>query len=389
MNNWIKTIPIQKVIEYRRHIHQYPELSFKEFKTADYVETILKTIENVEIIRPTQTSVLATIKGQYPGKTILLRADMDALPMQEETGLEFTSMIENVAHTCGHDTHTAMLLGSVHVLSTLTDQLHGTVKFIFQHAEELNPGGAIEIVKTGLLDDVDAVLGLHIMTDKEVGTIHLKPEGPTTTAADGFSLKIQGKGSHGSMPHLGVDPIIVGVQIVNQLQTIVSRICPPDELAVITIGEFKAGVAPNVIADTAYLSGNIRTTNEKTREKITETIKKMIHNICDSYHATYELDYQHSYPAVINDKDLSAQIKTSAQKVLGEENVFDAPLMTASEDFAYYQQVAPSTYIQLGGGLAKDGYEYANHNPKFMINEEALEAGIKVEVQSVLDYLKG
>lgn len=191
------------------------------------------------------------------------------------------------------------------------------------------------------------------------------------------------------MPHLGIDPIIVGSLIVSQLQTIVSRICPPDELVVITIGEFRVGVAPNVIADTAYLSGNIRTTNEKTREKITETIKRMIHNICDYYQATYELDYQHSYPAVVNDKALSAQIKASAQKVLGEDKVFDAPLITASEDFAYYQQVAPSTYIQLGGGLAKDGFEYANHHPKFMIDEDAFEAGIKVEVQSVLDYLKG
>lgn len=388
MKDWFKKIPEQEMIEWRRHIHQHPELSFKEFNTAAFVEEKLRSFKNIEIKKPAETSVLGILKGDHEGKKILLRADMDALPMQEESGLPFQSEVANVAHTCGHDTHTAMLLAAAKVLSEMKSELHGTVEFIFQHAEELNPGGAKAIVESGMIHDVDAVVGLHIIPNLVTGSIHVHTEGAATTAADGFFLHIQGVGSHGSMPQMGIDPIVVGTEIIEQLQTVVSRYVTPGELVVISIGEFKAGAAPNIIPDKAYMSASIRTVNEMTRQKVAQRIKDIIDNTCKTYGATYDLDYQFSYPAVINDKHISEIVMESAKEVLGESMVREAPLTSASEDFAYYRNVAPIAFIQLGGGTADEGCGFANHHPKFMIQESAMAAGVKTEVQTVLNYLK-
>lgn len=388
MKEWFDKIPVQEMIEWRRHIHENPELSFEEFKTSAFVEEKLRSFGNIEIEKPVGTSVLGIIKGAKEGKTILLRADMDALPMQEEGELPFRSKVKSVAHTCGHDTHTAMLLATAKVLSEMKDELHGTVKLIFQHAEEKEPGGATQIIETGVLNDVDAVVGLHIIPNLKTGSIHIHKEGAATTAADGFFLNIQGKGSHGSMPQNGVDPIIVGTQIINQLQTVVSRYVTPGELAVISVGEFKAGDAPNIIPDKAYMSASIRTVNEETRNKIEQRVKDIIDNVCKTYGATYDLNYIKSYMAVINDANLSEFVLNSAKEVLGEEMVFEAPMTSASEDFSYYQTIAPECFVILGGGTAEEGCGFANHHPKFMIQEEAMVSGVKTEVQTVLNFLK-
>lgn len=388
MKEWLANIPVKQMIEWRRHIHQNPELSYEEYKTSNYVEEILKSFGKIEIVRPTPTSVLATLKGKYEGKTILLRADMDALPMQEESDEDFASVVKNVAHTCGHDTHTAMLLATAKVLSEMQDQLHGTVKFIFQHAEEKNPGGAKEIIATGLLNDVDAAVGVHIIPRLKKGSIHIHLDGAATTAADGFFLNIQGKGSHGSMPQNGIDPIVVGTQIVNQLQTIPSRFTTPGELVVVSVGEFKSGDAPNIIPDKAYMSASVRTIQEDTRHKVAKRIHDIIENVCSTYGATYDLDYIYSYPAVINDKALSNLVMDSAKEVLGDDMVFEAPITSASEDFAYYREVAPICFVQLGGGSVEDGCEFANHHPKFKIQEDSMINGVKTEVQAVLNFLK-
>lgn len=388
MKPWFDLIPEDEMIDWRRHIHENPELSFKEYNTSDFVEEKLKSFGNIEIQRPTKTSVLGILKGDNAGKTILLRADMDALPMQEELDLPFKSKVDGVAHTCGHDTHTAMLLASAKVLSKLKGDIYGTVKFIFQHAEELNPGGAREIVASGLIDDVDAVVGLHIMTNLKTGSINIHLDGAATTAADGFFLDIIGKGSHGSMPQNGIDPIIIGVQIINQLQTIVSRDVTPGELAVISIGEFKSGDAPNIIPEKAYMSASVRTITEETRAMTKNKIKSIIDGICKIHGATYNLNYVDSYPAVINDKQLSQLVFDSAKEALGEEFVNEISISSASEDFAYYRKIAPICFMQLGGGLAEDGFGFANHNPKFNIDEDSFLNGVKAEVQSVLNFLK-
>ena len=388
MKEWFDKIPVEDMISWRRHIHENPELSFKEHKTADFVEEKLRSFGNIEIVKPTETSVLGVLRGAKEGKTILLRADMDALPMQEESGLPFESKVSGVAHTCGHDIHTAMLLATAKVLSELKDSLCGTVKFIFQHAEELNPGGAQGIIDSGLISDIDAAVGLHIIPNIECGSIHVHSVGAATTAADGFFLNIQGKGSHGSMPQNGIDPIIVGTQIINQLQTVVSRYTTPGELAVITVGEFKAGDAPNIIPDKAYMSASIRTISEETRKKVELRVKEIIDNTCKTYGATYDLDYQFAYPAVINDQTVSELVMNSAREVLGEAMVKEAPLTSASEDFSNYRQIAPICFVQLGGGTAEEGCGFANHHPKFMINEESMISGVKTEVQTVLNFLK-
>ena len=379
---WVDLIPAQKVIEWRRHIHQHPEVSFEETNTSDYVASVLESFGNIEITRPTDTSVLGILQGAHPGRTVAFRADMDALPVQEETGVPYASTVPGVMHACGHDTHTAMLLGTAATFSKLQDQVKGTIYFLFQHAEEQHPGGARDIIATGVLDEVDAFFGLHVLPNYPVGHVGILPDGAASTAADSFSLSIQGKGSHGSMPHLGVDPIVIGAEIVGGLQSIVSRNTPPGEMAVLSIGTFKAGDAPNVIADKAELAGTVRTTTPETRKLIQERTESIVENLTRAYNAYYDLDYEKSYPAIINDPSLNELTRTSAISILGEDKVFDAEMMTASEDFAYYAQLAPVSYFALGIG---DGV--ANHHPKFNPDERAFINGVKVQVQLLLDYL--
>lgn len=372
-----------QVIEWRRHIHQNPELSFKETNTAEYVEQILKKLGNIEVSRPMATSVIGILKGGKPGKTVAFRADMDALPVQEETGLPFASSVKGVSHACGHDAHTAMLLGTATTLSKMQKQIPGTVYFIFQHAEESYPGGAQEIIKSGALKGIDAFFGVHVVPNLPAGTIGILPSGAASTNSDGFNLTIQGKGSHGSMPNLGVDPIVVGAEIVTNLQTIISRNVAPGEMAVITIGRFQSGKANNVIPETADLGATVRTTTDETRKLVAERIKTMVNDICHAYGAKANLDYIFSYPAIQNSKELCELARKAAIQAIGKDNVVDVPRMTASEDFSYYKEVAPTCFIVLGVG---DGP--ANHSPKFNLDEKALSNGVKAEVQIVMDYLK-
>lgn len=385
-NDWIDNIPKEKIVEWRRYLHQHPELSYKEYETSQFIYDTLSSFPNLELSRPTETSVLAILKGQGEGKTIALRADIDALPIQEESDVEFKSDVDGVMHACGHDTHTAMLLGAAHILSNMKDELSGTIKFIFQHAEEQTPGGAKQIVDAGVLEGVDEIYGLHILPNLKVGTLGVT-SGYTTTAADGFYLKIQGRGSHGAMPENSVDPIVVGSEIVMALQTIVSRNVKPSEMAVISVGEFNSGQAPNIIADTAKLSCTIRSLNEDVRDLLEKRVKEIIEHITKANGATYELDYIRGYSAVYNSPELAVKAKNAALKAIGEEFVYDAPMLMASEDFSAYASVVPACFLWLGGGTAEEGCGYMNHHPKFKIIEESMFNGTKVEVQIILDLL--
>lgn len=384
---WFKLIPQEQMIKWRRYFHAHPELSFKENKTSKEITQILASFDQITITHPTPTSVLGTIKGAYPGKKILLRADIDALPVKEETGLDFASQNDGVMHACGHDTHTAILLATTKVLTQLRSQLHGTVQVIFQHAEEQVPGGAKEIVASGQLHNLDAVIGLHIMTGLKAGTVNIVTDGPVTTGADAFDLTIQGKGSHGSMPQEGIDPITVGTEIINQLHTITSRFTPPKDLNVVTVGKFHSGVAVNVLPDTATIGGSVRTIDEDTRQAIANRIKKIVKNTCDTYGASYQLDYQFAYAAVINDPKIASLVKRCALKILPKEMVPAGTMMSASEDFSAYGKLAPLCFFLLGGGTEEEGYPYSNHSPKFIIAEDALLNGVKTEVESVLEFL--
>lgn len=388
MMDWFDQIPVEKITEWRRHLHQNPELSFQEYKTSQFIYDTLSTFPNLELSRPTETSVVATLVGTAgEGKTIALRADMDALPIQEETDVAFKSVNDGVMHACGHDTHVSMLLGAASVLSGMKDKIAGTVKFIFQHAEEQVPGGAQQLVDAGVLMDVDEIYGIHILPRLRAGSLGVVTTGYATTAADGFFLKIQGRGSHASTPELSIDPVVVGAHIVMALQTVVSRNVKPSEMAALSIGEFHSGQAPNIIADTASLSCSIRSTNEEVRDLIEERVKKVIHRVADAYGATVELDYVRGYSALYNTPELAMKAKESAARVLGDDLVYDSPMLMASEDFSAYTKVVPGCYMFLGGGLEEEGCGYMNHHPKFKILEESLVNGTKVEVQLILDLL--
>lgn len=379
--SWIQDVPFDKVIEWRRHFHQNPELSFQEINTSAYVADILSGLGNIEVRRPTPTSVLGVLHGAKPGRTVAFRADMDALPVAEETGLPFASKVNGVSHACGHDAHTAMLLGTAAALSGMQQDFAGTVYFIFQHAEEKHPGGARQIIDSGALRNVDAFFGMHVFSNFPKGKIGVLP-GAASTASDTIYLTINGKGSHGSQPHLGIDPVVTGAQIVMALQTIVARNVEPGEPAVVTVGKFHAGSAANVIPDTAELAATVRTITEATRKLVAERVKTIIDMITRANGATYELNYIVDCPVVENDPALTALAKASAIKVLGADQVFDATRHNGSEDFARYKELAPECMTLLGAGPGA-----TNHNPRFTFDESILGNGVKAQVQIILDYL--
>lgn len=378
----VGVIPTEKIIEWRRHLHQNPELSFHETNTGNYVESILKSFGTIEVLRPAKNSVVGILKGNLPGKKVGFRADMDALPIQEETDLAFASQNKGISHACGHDAHTAMLLGTASVLSKMQDQIKGTIVFIFQHAEEFHPGGAIDVVRSGVLDGIDAIFGMHVMPGLPVGHIGILPIGAASTSSDMFNLTIQGKGSHGSMPHLSIDPIVIGSSLVMNLQSIISRNVAPDRMAVLSIGKFQSGDAYNVIPNQAELAASIRTVDQETRELIENNVRKMVEHTVSQFGGTYDLEYINSYPFVNNNAELNQLARESAEKILGKDKVLDVPMMTASEDFAYYHQVAPINFMLLGTGEGE-----APHHPKFNINEAAFENGSKTSIQILLDFL--
>lgn len=367
---------------WRHRIHQNPELSYEERRTSRFVADRLRSMGNIEVIRPTETSVLGILRGGEPGPTVAFRADMDALPVDELTDFAFKSRVPGVSHACGHDMHTAMLLGTAQVLSAMQSQLPGTVYFLFQHAEEKAPGGAREIIDSGVLKGVDAIFGAHVTPGYPVGSIGLLPAGAASTAADGFFLTIEGKGSHGSKPEQGIDPIVTGAEIVLALQSIVSRNVTPGEMAVVSIGRFRSGDAPNVIPEKAELAASIRTITPQTRKIVEQRVRTIVDGICKANGTTYELNYVISYPAVQNDDTLRTLAGKSAVRAVGREMVFEAPRMSASEDFAYYGEVAPVYFFILGVG---DGP--ANHNPAFHADDEAMLNGVKTEAQMLWDYL--
>lgn len=384
---WIKYLDEETIINWRHWLHQHPELAFQEYETSQYIVNALTEMGNIEVIRPTKTSVLGIIKGEKPGKTIGLRADIDALPISEESDLPYKSQTEGVMHACGHDTHAAMLLGAAAILSKITDQLHGTVKLIFQHAEELTPGGALDIIASGCLDDVDYFYGSHVFAPKTVGTFETI-SGPCMASQDSFNLRIQGKGAHGSMPEQSIDPIMIGANIVMNLNQIVSRNVGPLQNVVISMGRFTSGNIFNIIPDTAELEGTIRTNTKETRAFVEQRIRDVIDGICKAHGADYELKYTNGYGAVINDEHCTAIAKKVGIELLGEQAWSEGVRKMGSEDFSYYQEKAPGTYVFLGGGSEAEGCNFVNHHPKFQVSDKVLTTGVKLYVGFALEASK-
>ncbi|WP_342604285.1 M20 family metallopeptidase [Peribacillus sp. FSL E2-0159] len=375
-----------EVVAWRRYLHKYPELSFQEEKTAQFVYETLQTFGELEISRPTKTSIMARLIGQQPGKVIALRADMDALPIEEENDFDFVSQNSGVMHACGHDGHTAMLLGTAKILTQLKDQVKGEVRFLFQHAEELPPGGAQEMVKAGVLDGVDMIIGSHLLSTLPLGKIGLG-YGAVMAGADTFNITVVGKGGHASQPELTVDPIAIGTQVVSNLQHIVSRYRDAQEALVISVTQFHAGSAINVIPSSVSIGGSVRSFNPELREEIPNFIERIVKGITEAHGATYEFDYLFGYAPTNNDEEVTRLMDETVCEVFGEESREILKPIMGSEDFSAFQKVVPGSYIVIGARNEEKGIIHPHHHPKFTFDEQALQYGVKLFVHGTLKML--
>lgn len=379
---------LQHMINLRETIHMYPEDGFSEFTTSKIIIEELDKLGIKVQKNVAKTGVVGLIEGKYPGKTVLLRADMDALKIQEQADVEYKSKIDGMMHACGHDGHVAGLLGAAMILNELKDNLHGNVKLVFQPAEE-REGGALPMIEEGVLENpkVDAAFAAHLWGYLNEGEVHLK-EGPMMASPDIFNIKVIGKGGHGAVPQEAIDPIVITCQIVNALQTIVSRKINPLDPVVITCGRIQGGDCHNVIPNEVELEGTIRTFNEETRNWVPKVMEDLIRGITTSQGAAYEFKYEPKYPALINDKYMTSFAKESLKKVVGEENVFDLkePNM-GGEDFAYFAQKVPSAFIFVG--IANNKSEpVIHHNPYFKWDSKNVGILAQSLSQIAIDYLK-
>lgn len=372
------------IIKTRRDLHQIPETAYTEKKTAAYVTDYLNR-EGLEVQTGiAENGVVGLLQTKREGPTLLLRADMDALPLAEATGLPFASKHTGVMHACGHDAHMAMVLGAATTLNTIKDDLNGNIKFLFQPAEE-GPGGAKPMIEAGVMENphVDYCVGCHLWPEIPEGTIGVKT-GPFMAAMDRFDLKIVGHGGHGAMPHLCVDALEVGTQVVGALQRIVSRHMNPLQPSVVTIGSFHAGSAFNIIPAEAELSGTTRTFDENIWHAWEKRLRKVIQGVCESMGAGFDFKFAQGYPPTINDESMSEIVAQCAAKVVGNELVLDPPQTMGGEDFAYFLQKAAGCFFALGVGHAG---RVSVHNPGFDFNEDVLPLGVETFSRVALKLL--
>jgi amidohydrolase len=373
-----------QLVHWRRRLHQYPELGFKEVLTADFIAEKLKDWGIEYQSQVAKTGIVAIIKSNHQGKVLAIRADMDALPIQEENEVSYCSKHDGLMHACGHDGHTAIALGIAYYLAHHRDQFQGTVKIIFQPAEE-GPGGAKPMIEAGVLKnpDVDAIIGLHLWNNLPLGTMGVR-EGALMAAVECFKCEIFGKGGHGAMPQQTIDSIMVGAQIVNALQTIVSRNISPIDSGVVTVGTFHSGTALNVIADTAKLSGTVRYFNPTLEKYIGERIEAIIAGICQSHGAKYNLDYWQLYPPVINHPKITQLVKSIALEVVETPlGVVPECQTMGGEDMSFFLQEIPGCYFFLGSANAQKGLNYPHHHPRFDFDETALSLGVEMFARCV------
>jgi amidohydrolase len=373
------------VVQWRRHLHQRPELSFHEEQTAQFVHDTLADFGGLELSRPTPTSVLARLITGRRGPVLAIRADMDALAITEETGLPFASANKGVMHACGHDGHTAMLLGAVRQLLAQRDALAGEVRFIFQHAEEISPGGAEEMVQRGVMDGVQRVIGTHLWASLEVGKVGVV-EGAAMAAPDTFWVTVRGKGGHAAIPQQTVDPIAVAAQVVTNLQQIVSRGVDPIDSAVVSVTQFHAGTAPNVIPEVAELNGTVRTFDAELRTRIPQVMERIIKGVTAAHGATYEFTYERGYRPVINDVEVTREMAAVVEAACGPGVLVTLRPTMGGEDFSAFLQKAPGSFFFIGAGNAAKGIVHPHHHPRFDIDEAALETGVKIFVEATRRY---
>lgn len=390
-----------KVIDWRHYFHENPELSNREFNTAKKIAEHLRALGMEVQTEVAITGVVGILKGDLPGKVVALRADIDGLPVTERNDLPFKSNVKStfldtetgVMHACGHDTHISILMGVAEILSKHKDKIKGTVKFIFQPAEEGPPpgeeGGAKVMIKEGVLKnpDVDAIFGLHINSGTPVGTIRYK-SGGIMAAVERFVVDVQGKQTHGSAPWTGVDPILISAKIIDGFQSIISRESPlVKEAAVITVGKITSGVRFNIIPESAEMIGTVRTLDPDMRELIMRRMNEMARDIAKAYGGTATIEWQNNTVVTYNDPALTAQMVPTLEAMAGKENVQIMKATTGGEDFSYFQEVIPGFYFFLGGMTPGSKEAFPHHTPDFKIDDAGMLLGVKTMTQVALDYL--
>jgi amidohydrolase len=380
-----------EIVACRRHIHKHPELSFHEFETQKFVEEKLREYGVTNVQRMAGTGVVALLEGKNANnKVVALRADMDALPITETNAAEYKSSREGVMHACGHDVHTASLLGAVRILNALKEEFTGSVKFIFQPGEEKLPGGASLMIREGVLKNPApaSVIGQHVMPQIKAGKVGFR-NGLYMASTDEIYVTVHGKGGHGAMPHLVIDPVLIASNMVVALQQIVSRRAKPSVPSVLSFGKFIANGATNVIPDAVYLEGTFRTLNEAWRDEAHTLMKHLAVTLAESMGGTCDFEIRRGYPFLVNDDAVTGRARSAAAEYLGEENIEELEIWMAAEDFAFYSQQAPSCFYRLGVRNEAKGIVSSVHTSTFDIDESALEIGMGLMAWLAIKELNG
>lgn len=372
------------VIELRREFHRHPEPSWQEHRTAARVEEILKSL-GVETRRVAGTGVVGVLRGGLPGKTVALRADMDALQQSEKTGLEYASQNPGVMHACGHDAHTAMLLGAARILAEGKQSFRGNVVFLFQPAEELAQG-AKAMIEAGALEGVDAVFGIHVWSGLPTGTVSIEP-GPRMASIDIFKVTVRGKGGHGSAPHQGIDTIVPAALMVLGFQSIVTKELDARNPVVLSIGQIHGGTRFNIIADETWMDGSVRCFDPAIQDMVEEKMKRVAQLTAEAHRATVEFQYTRGCPVTFNDPKLTELAQQVARAELGEGSLKHLEPLTGSEDFSFFASKVPGTFAFLGTGNEAKGTTYPQHHPQYNIDEDALEVGTRLYVAFARAFL--
>jgi amidohydrolase len=377
----------EQVIAWRRHLHQHPELSFHERETSQFIADTLAGFGGLDISRPTPTSVMARlIGGAGAGPVLAIRADIDALPITEANSHSFVSRAPGVMHACGHDGHTSMLLGAVKVLLGHRDQLRGEVRFLFQHAEELYPGGASQMVEAGALDGVEMIIGAHLWLSMNFGKVGVKA-GPLMAALNTFRITITGAGGHAAIPQQTIDPIVTAAEVVTSLQHVVSRNVDPLASAVISVTQINGGTTTNVIPGAVEMSGTVRTFDPALRERMPVLMERVVAGICAAHGASYGYTFEPGYAAVDNDEAASDLVRRAVVRALGADVLVEARPTMGAEDFSAYQQAKPGSFFFIGARNEERGMVYPHHHERFDLDERALDYGTRIFVAAALEHL--
>lgn len=377
----------KEMIEVRRDFHQYPELGFKEERTAKMVANYLRNLGLEVKTDIAKTGVVGLLRGQREGKTLLLRSDMDALPIQEKNEVEYKSKNEGVMHACGHDGHMAILLTTAKILSDFQKEMKGNIKFIFQPAEE-GPGGARLMIEQGVMSapQVDAAIGLHLWNYLPIGKVGIR-SGPLMASMDSFTIKIKGKSGHGAIPHDAIDAIVMSSHVISALQTIVSREVSPLKSAVVSVGTIKGGYGFNIIADEVDMEGTVRALDIELQKTLPERMERILKGVTSSMRGEYELNYQFLYPITVNDEGMAQLVRKACTSIVGAEKVIIAEQTMGGEDMAFFLQKVPGCFFFLGSANREKGFDSPHHHPRFDFDEDAMPLGVEILSTIALEFL--